>query len=206
MSTIKPTISLASKDDIGAIVECASAALAGNQLFSYLLGKGKLYEKRSKSLFGFMTRNALRNGTVWHLGNPSQAFIFTVPDSAGLYRLRNQIKVGGLGLVASCGPAAVLRSIRFEDLALKVREKYVSDVGPHLYVYLIAVHPEHQRKGLAAILIEHAAAIAKSQGRTLILETMTDENKHYYEKNGFAPVCDLYFPAGGLTYTGMVRR
>ncbi len=56
---------------------------------------------------------------------------------------------------------------------------------PHWHLNMIATHPDWQRRGLGAALIQTVFAIADEAGLACYLETETPENVSYYRHHGF---------------------
>jgi len=53
-------------------------------------------------------------------------------------------------------------------------------------VYCVGTVPEHRRKGVAASLLSKAKAMAKAEGRHLVLQSLaSDGSLHYYSERGF---------------------
>lgn len=61
----------------------------------------------------------------------------------------------------------------------------------HLIVYSIAVHPDHQRKGIGGRLLDHAAERATALGRPelrLITNAAIPANTRFYARHGFTEI------------------
>ena len=76
---------------------------------------------------------------------------------------------------------------------------------PHWYLNLLATHPDWQRQGLGARLIEHVAQTAADDGLPLYLETETLANVAYYSHLGFVVRTEWDLPLDGPHMWGMVR-
>ena len=78
--------------------------------------------------------------------------------------------------------------------------------GPHWYVYILGVTPEHQRKGVGRMLMRDLIARAEARGIPLYLETQTESNVPFYRSLGFE-VTEHHRPfAEGPGTWGMFRR
>lgn len=65
------------------------------------------------------------------------------------------------------------------------------------YVHRLAVHPELQRQGLGARLMDFAEDRARAEGATSIrLDTFSrnEGNQRFYEKRGYKRLGAIYFP------------
>lgn len=76
---------------------------------------------------------------------------------------------------------------------------------PHWYLNLIATHPDWQRQGLGATLIEQVGARAATEGLPVYLETETVENVAYYSHLGFRVRSEWDVPLDGPHMWGMYR-
>ncbi|MGE0511340.1 MAG: GNAT family N-acetyltransferase [Acidimicrobiia bacterium] len=76
---------------------------------------------------------------------------------------------------------------------------------PHWYLNLLATHPDWQRHGLGAQLIEQVGSRAAQEGLPLYLETETIENVAYYSRLGFVVRTEWDVPLDGPHMWGMLR-
>lgn len=68
------------------------------------------------------------------------------------------------------------------------RERFAN--GPYWYLFLLAVEPSHQGRGLGGELIEPMLERIKNEGMTCLLETENPRNVAFYVKHGFEIVVD----------------
>jgi ribosomal protein S18 acetylase RimI-like enzyme len=79
---------------------------------------------------------------------------------------------------------------------------------PHWYLNMLATHPDWQRQGLGAALMEVVFTIADESGLPCYLETETNENVAYYRRHGFEVRSEWDLEAGaeaGPHMWGMLR-
>lgn len=57
--------------------------------------------------------------------------------------------------------------------------------GKNQTVFGLLVHPDFQRKGIAALLLNHLINISRERGKKAVILTCKDKLIHYYEKFGF---------------------
>jgi ribosomal protein S18 acetylase RimI-like enzyme len=64
---------------------------------------------------------------------------------------------------------------------------HIENTGDQLFIRMIVVHPDHQRKGIGSTLLESAVASGKEQSEKVGLEVfkINDEARKFYEKHGF---------------------
>ena len=72
-----------------------------------------------------------------------------------------------------------------------LRDEMYSDASFHdeggdwQMIFGVATHPEYQRRGLAAQVLQRAIADCKAEGRTGLILTCKEKKLHYYAKFGF---------------------
>jgi ribosomal protein S18 acetylase RimI-like enzyme len=57
--------------------------------------------------------------------------------------------------------------------------------GPHVYVYVLGVHPSQKGKGLGGALLRHAHSLAHGANALSHLETSKEENVSFYRRFGY---------------------
>ena len=64
---------------------------------------------------------------------------------------------------------------------------HVENGGGRLFMRMIVVHPDHQRKGIGTKLLESVIASGEEQSKSVGLEVfkINHEAKKFYEKHGF---------------------
>ncbi len=78
--------------------------------------------------------------------------------------------------------------------------------GPHWYLEVLGVRPDHQRKGLGARLIQPVLERADRDGVDCLLETSDRAKVPYYERFGFEVVDDqLQLVPDGPAHVSMRR-
>lgn len=75
--------------------------------------------------------------------------------------------------------AETIKDEFFEDMNLH------KDTNPALVIFGLDVHPEHQKKGYAAELMNHFIEFAKIDGKDRVLLTCKEHLIHYYGKFGY---------------------
>jgi GNAT superfamily N-acetyltransferase len=77
-------------------------------------------------------------------------------------------------------------------------------VQPHVYVHVLAVHPDHQRRGHGARLL--AALPAAAPGAEIFcLESTNPRNHAFYARNGFTADLQATLPGSTVTATSFRR-
>jgi GNAT superfamily N-acetyltransferase len=171
-------------DDADEAIEALCAAFFDYPVMRYTLADaGDLYEERLRALIGFLCRKRLVRG--WPVlgvragGRIAAAALINEPDGgpapAEIETLREQ-------LVDLIGEDAHRRFMRYET---------ESDVDapeePRHFLGVLGVHPEHQGKGLAKILLDDLARICDEHPLSagICLNTEDPANVPLYEHMGY---------------------
>jgi GNAT superfamily N-acetyltransferase len=67
-------------------------------------------------------------------------------------------------------------------------EEAQPDSAPHVYLSLLATHPQHRGRGIAQALVRENLASFDAQGLPAYLESTNPANDHRYERLGFRPI------------------
>jgi ribosomal protein S18 acetylase RimI-like enzyme len=78
------------------------------------------------------------------------------------------------------GPPTLARSLRTQRVIERAHPEY-----PHFLVWMFAVSPEHQRRGLGGRLMREALAAADSVDVPAYLYTGNPDNLPYYRSHGY---------------------
>ena len=68
---------------------------------------------------------------------------------------------------------------------------------PWVYLQLIGVVPDHQRRGLGSRLLAPVLARCDAAGTPAYLEASSMDNRRLYERHGFATIGEVTLPDGG---------
>jgi GNAT superfamily N-acetyltransferase len=121
-------------------------------------------------------------------GTPTAACVYYPPEAIPLSLLITVAEVPGAALA---GPAVVARSLRADA---KLQAGHPDE--PHLFVSLLAAHPDHQRGGRGRALLTAAIARADKLGVPTYLDTARPENVPYYRSFGFRETGEAPLPRG----------
>jgi GNAT superfamily N-acetyltransferase len=121
--------------------------------------------------WGRPTRAAVRDGEVQGV-----AVVF---DSASFPPPMRGVVVADAPMVLA-GPRPIRRALKVEE-AMKGSHPEL----PHLYLWLLAAHPDAQRQGVGRALLNDICAEADSRELPVYLETFTPANVPYYSGFGF---------------------
>jgi ribosomal protein S18 acetylase RimI-like enzyme len=100
-------------------------------------------------------------------------------------------------------PSNQLRA-RFGVLRVVMAEQTPQE--PHWYLNVLATHPDWQRQGLGAAVIEPIGEVCRHDGLPMYLETQTVANVAYYSHLGFEVRSEWDVPLDGPHLWGMIRN
>ncbi len=78
--------------------------------------------------------------------------------------------------------------------------------APHWYLGALGVDPAHQRMGIGARLLLPVLAKADAEGQACFLETQTEDNVRFYERQGFEVANAGEVPGTGMKMWAMLRQ
>ena len=96
---------------------------------------------------------------------------------------------------ATAGEDAFERLTRYTDAVAAA-----TPAEPHLYLGVLATHPNRQREGLATAVLTPILGEADRLGIACCLETSTLVNRRFYERRGFTQVTGIVLPGGPDTW------
>ena len=94
------------------------------------------------------------------------------------------------------------RFLAFVDYIEKAREQ--GSQSPHWLLFVLAVHPDHQGRGVGGALLRHGLRRAAAEGLPCRLDTTKPANVDYYRRYGFEVVGEIDVPDGGPRLWEMV--
>ena len=163
------------------------AAFAVDPLLRWVWPDTDRYAGCAARFFGLLLDLRLMGGEVWVAGEGAAVAMWDPP--------------GGLYAVPSEDPWPALH----EDFTAEERERWAAfdtavavpaDVGPYWYLGVLATDPAHQRRGLAAAVLDPVLAAADRTGTPAYLETASTTNVAYYARHGFTSVHEVDLAGG----------
>jgi ribosomal protein S18 acetylase RimI-like enzyme len=114
------------------------------------------------------------------------------------------VRSGLLAMPLRMGPAAFLRFSAYIDFSSKLREEKSPD--SYWYLWVLAVDPSYQGKGVGGRLIRPVLERADASGTACYLETENAKNLAFYERHGFRIVAEERVPRLGVPTWSMIRE
>ena len=131
--------------------------------------------------------------------------MFTLPPGHVRLTDAEYIKCGFLLVPLVMGFGNYKRSTECERFVADTHERLM-DGRAHYYLWGLVADPAAQRSGVGKALLKMLTDKADAAGVPVYLETHESQNVTYYERFGFALVCETVIPTHGLDLWCMVRE
>jgi ribosomal protein S18 acetylase RimI-like enzyme len=189
------------RSELSTAAAILSLAFDADPLFRYFLPRPA---SRAKWLRWFHLR-ALNEafavgGAFTPAGGPETGAIAIYPPGAWPPSL-----LGELGATPLPRGLPPWRWVRW-GLHLESRIHALHPAEPHLYVYVLGVHPSQKGRGLGGALLRHAAGLAKAAGVVAHLETSNPENLGLYRRFGYEVQVEVTSHGGPPVWTMTTQR
>jgi GNAT superfamily N-acetyltransferase len=170
-------------DEIAVGAETLAAAFEDDPLFRFLLPSPGARERWLLWIQTLALRDTHAAGGAYTLA-PELAVMGVFPAGAWPRPLRSTIALASLP--PGLPPWPLVRYGAGIDRAIRAAHPK----APHLYLYVLGVHPSHKGKGLGGTLVRHARDLA---GRLPVyLETSNVVNLPFYGRHGFELLQELH--------------
>jgi ribosomal protein S18 acetylase RimI-like enzyme len=175
-------------------------AFVNDPMSQYIFGDEKKRFEIVKKVFTFMFDLGTNYGELITSGNDEGLIVYT-SNYLLLNSLVNQIKKGGLKLPFSIGIRKFISILKYNNYSNLLHTKYSRKND--IYLYIIAVDPIHQRKGIGSKLLLDLQSILK-KGQRIYLETSNPINIPFYEKHDFRKQEDFNLPDSNVYIWPMI--
>ena len=175
-------------------------AFVNDPMSQYIFGDEKKRFETVKIVFTFMFDLGSNYGELITSDNDEGLIVYT-SNYLLLNSLINQINIGGLKLPFTIGIRNFVSILKYDNYANILHAKYSRKND--IYLYIIAVDPIHQRKGIGSkLLIDLQSFLIK--GQRIYLETSNPTNIPFYEKHGFRKQEDFNIPNSNVYIWPMI--
>lgn len=165
------TVRRATSDDIARLATTATKAFANDPLLRWFFPTDEEYFELVPDTAAYLCRRWQATDSQWCTDDGVAVAGWSPPG-------RPEVDVERTSIVHS-----ERRLATFE--AMNVARSEHTPAEPHWYLNMLATHPDWQRQGLGAALMEAVFAIADEQGLPCFLETATADNVVYYRHHGY---------------------
>jgi ribosomal protein S18 acetylase RimI-like enzyme len=163
-------------------------------------------ERRRKlvHLLEFQIRYALLYGEAHATSKNMEGFALWLRSHNAKLSVIRLLRSGIIRLLFRVGIATVIRAFRTVTFSTVLQENSVPNM--HWRLFLIAVSPEHQRRGHAGNLLRHMLGRADNERLPVFLDTYNHRNIPIYERFGFRTVHKASVPGSSLNVWAMIRH
>lgn len=196
MTEYKPTVRLATRDDVPRAVRTLAAAFADYPATRHTVDPDRHIERVTELQELFLTRVGLDIGKVWVADDGAAVAVWTTPES---------VEAGAV--FAEIGP----RMAELSGSRLAAQQQMEGLLAPHRpkepawFLATVGVSPDHQGKGLGSAVVLPGVEAAERAGVPSFLETSAPRNLPFYERLGFTVTADVEVPEGPRTWC-MTRK
>jgi ribosomal protein S18 acetylase RimI-like enzyme len=188
---------------VGRVIDAVVRAFARDPIWVAMFPDPTERARGTRELFGFILRYAAEAGEVWVPGGYEGAALWLDDRSAeatGWPALRAgalliPFRVGFSSLRLLGGMGRTISMLRQQNCP-----------GPHRYLGMLGIAPEHQGRGLGTRLLEPMLERCDRDGLPVWLETETERNKGFYQRFGFEVRSEFPAPGLGVRMWGMRRE
>lgn len=166
----------ASQDDKNLVVEILTNSFKDNKSVNYVLRKNGVRVKLIRYLMAYSFNIGMRYGDIFISDNNKACSIIMLKNKPSLYSIYQDI-------------CLVINVIGLRKLLIVLKkEKDVKSHHPQgdfAHLWYIGVFEKNQGKKIGSTLLKEIIDHYKNEGLSIYLETSTEINIPFYEKNGF---------------------
>lgn len=186
-----------------AAVETFSMAFRDDDLYKYIVPEEDSRIEFLRKFFAFRLRYGMTFGEVQTTSQLCEGVAIWVPFQNRKMTIPRMLRSGGLSLMRTIDAGTRQKLMSIQQFAESTREEIVE---PHWHLSPIAVHPDHQGKGLASVLIRSKLERLDRERSACLLETQTRRNVSIYERFGFKVMNEGIIPGSNVMHWVMWRE
>ena len=186
--------------DINIFSENLAKGFAGYELFEYFCQNE--YDFSKMKVFWEVALRASYN-YAYSISDSVQAngvAVFFPPEYKDIGFI-SYLNAGGYRLIPKLD---VVRMLKFDNFASKIKKKYADEST--WYLYSFAVLPEVRGTGIGSKLLKTILNYFDQENQTCYLETLKKENVSLYEHYGFKLMEEVKVPGSEMTLYAMLRK
>ncbi len=185
--------------DVDAVTETITLAFSNDPIWSVALGRPDGGTDHCRRFWQLYVEGALRYSTVFLADDASTVAVWLPPGAIDLTAAQ-QDEVDEL-IAANLSPDHA----HAYDVLWERFETIHPENPPHMYLSLLATHPDHRGRGIGQRLLAENLAAFDAEGLPAYLESTNPANDHRYERAGFRPIGRIQAVLDDATATTMWR-
>lgn len=188
----------AAAGDEAAIDRILVRAFDSDPIVNWIVQAGAHRLERVKTLMMAAHRLGAGHGEVYITSEQTGAALWFSPQDSPTLLENFKLMVA----LAQVTPPPHLPTVLKGLSSLKLRHP----TYPHFFLYILAVEPEYQGRGIGSALMQPVLAQCDQEGIPAYLENSKEQNLALYERNGFQTIEAFAAPKNGPTVWLMVRQ
>ena len=163
--------------------EMFARAFQNDPMLTYLIPDSAKRRSLSPRMYRCVLRYGIYYGDVAATSANVEGVAIWLSPEAAYASLVKMLRAGLFALPFTIGPKFVVRVLAYFHHLDRLRHDHTP--FRHWYLQLLAVDPQHQRRGHAAALLAPMLARLDNERLPCCLDTMNGDNVAFYERFGF---------------------
>jgi ribosomal protein S18 acetylase RimI-like enzyme len=182
-----------SRTDIKKATCVFKRSFTNDPIMNYIYPVDKMSDKLSTTYFGFTVRYYWEYGAILKPKNLEGISIWVPPRKLKI-KISGVLKSRLYMIPVRLGREAFGRLNVIMEQSKKYHIKYAP--GPHYYLMVLAVDPDHQSKGFGSALMRPVLQKADEEGLPCYLEASNERVIPLYQRHGFKVMEEIKIPDG----------
>ena len=199
----KSGLYLVEEKDLDALAEIAKDAYIDYPLHNYFT-KGKYNPKVSKLIMKISLKTMFKDAVIYADSEEMNGFAVFLPFGFTGSKTLPFILNGGLKLIFLAGPGIIVRLLKYEIFAMKLKRKYTNNFD--WYLYNLSVKKDAQGKGIASKLLKPMLKFCDDEKMVCYLETNNEPNVRLYNHFDFTLKEEVIIPKTEVHHYSMARN
>lgn len=155
-------------------------------------------------VYEFNLKYGLLFGEVYSLSDNIEGLAIWLMSDCVEMKFNRVLKSGGLKVPLKLGLGFSIKQAKSNQLTEKMHKKNAP--FRHMYLSILAVDPQHQKKGFASKLVRPMLRHLEIEHIPCYLDTAKEENIEIYKNYGFQVVDKVIFPGTNQYVWGLLKK
>jgi ribosomal protein S18 acetylase RimI-like enzyme len=189
--------------DMKNVIETLVQAFLDDPLLGYFFDEPEGKLRFLKKYFNYRVRNGLLDGSIFASSENIEGIVILTQSEYKKFSWVRALRTGGMGLYRAAGSKILKRMQAVESFVVSKRSECISE--PYWYLGSLAIHPNHQGKGLAGKLVRHVLDVCSFHRKLCVLETQHDNLVGMYKHFGFEVIDSFTLPDANIPHRIMAK-
>lgn len=199
----KAGLYIVQKKDLARLASVAADAYRDYPLHNWF-AKGRYDPKATELIMQISLKTMMKDAVIYADSEEINGFAAWLPFGFTGSKTLPFLINGGLRLIFHSGVGIILRLVRYETYAMKLKKKFTNNYD--WYLYNLSVKQEAQGKGIAGKLMHPMLNFCDDEKMIIYLETNKENNVGIYKHYGFELKNEERIPKTDVTHYAMVRE